>query len=94
VNLAETWINHRAPQYRKLLQNLQGNILKGHGRNHALYLGLQFTAEPQAVATWMRDFASTYVTSAQRQLDDSALHKRQKDHHCMFSNLLLSAGRV
>ena len=92
VDLAETRINHRAAKYRKMLENLQGNILKGHGRNHAVHLCVGFTAEPQAVAAWMRDFAKGYVTSARQQLDDSKLHKRQKTHGRLFGNLFLTAA--
>ena len=92
VDLAETRINPRAAKYRKMLENLQGNILKGHGRNHAVHLCVGFTAEPQAVAAWMRDFAKAYVTSARQQLDDSKLHKRQKTHSRLFGNLFLTAA--
>jgi hypothetical protein len=33
VTLTDSCINHRAEQYQKRLQNLDGYILKGHGRD-------------------------------------------------------------
>jgi Dyp-type peroxidase family len=92
VDLAATRIDHRAEKYQKMLENLQGNILKGHGRNHAVHLCVGFTAEPRAVATWMRDFAQAYVTSARQQLDDSKGCKKQKSHSRLFGNLFLTAA--
>ena len=92
IDLAETRINHRAVKYRNMLENLQGNILKGHGRDHTVHLCVGFTAEPQAVATWMRNFAKDYVTSARQQLADSSVHKRQTTHSRLFGNLFLTAA--
>jgi deferrochelatase/peroxidase EfeB len=49
VNLTDTHIEHGAEKYQKMLANLQGNILKGHGRDHSVHIFLKFTSEPHAV---------------------------------------------
>ena len=38
----ETPINWTDPAFSKVLANLQGNILKGHGRDHTRNLFLSF----------------------------------------------------
>jgi hypothetical protein len=38
INLNDTRIDVNAPQYQRLLTNLQGNILKGHGRDGTVNL--------------------------------------------------------
>ena len=38
VNLDDTRIDVNAPQYQPLLASLQGNILKGHGRDGTVNL--------------------------------------------------------
>jgi deferrochelatase/peroxidase EfeB len=71
VDLTKTRIDHQADKYRNMLQNLQGNILKGHGRNFSVHIFLQFESDPQSVRNWVRDFAEHYVTSTQRQLKEA-----------------------
>ncbi|MEL6929785.1 MAG: hypothetical protein AAFO95_14245, partial [Cyanobacteria bacterium J06600_6] len=42
ANLPETGIDPNNPgKYEVLLQDLQGNILKGHGRSHSVHLFLR-----------------------------------------------------
>lgn len=62
------------PEQRALLQDLQANILKGHGRPHTLQLFLRFDqAEP--ARRWLRQTAGG-LTSAWRQLQDTARFQR------------------
>lgn len=59
-----------------VLGDLQGNILKGHGRNNTINLFLQFDANQSAAArTFVRSLASK-VTSSHKQFADT---KRFKD---------------
>jgi Dyp-type peroxidase family len=74
-----------------MLQNLQGNILKGHGRNFSVHIFLQFKAEPRIVRDWVRDFAAHYVTSAQRQLKEADEFRTYGIPGGLFGNFFLSA---
>ncbi len=71
INLSNGPIDPQSSEYQNLLGNLQGNILKAHGRDHAVHLLLTFTAEAAVVRNWMRDFAERYVTSAQKQRQEA-----------------------
>ncbi len=42
VNLTEKSIDPHAAKFKTMLENLQGNILKGHGRDHTVHLFLTF----------------------------------------------------
>ena len=49
-------------KYKTLLEDLQGNIIKGHGRNHSVHLFVQFKPGKQADAKkWIQGFAKQYV---------------------------------
>lgn len=78
---------------RELLKGLQGNILQGHGRDHAMHLFICFgrpTDEPSHTAflegarKWIGDMVSTHVTTAAVQRGDVAKDK-------VFTMLLLSS---
>jgi hypothetical protein len=38
VGLTDLQLEHRAEKYQRGLQNLQGNILKGHGRDYTVHI--------------------------------------------------------
>ncbi|NET60261.1 MAG: Dyp-type peroxidase [Symploca sp. SIO2E6] len=78
-------------KYKTLLGDLQGNILKGHGRNHAVHLFIQFKADKQAEAKqWIQKFAEQYVTSALLQANESLQYREKYVSGSVFSNFLLS----
>jgi deferrochelatase/peroxidase EfeB len=87
------------PGYRELLSNLQGNILKPHGRDHAVHIFLEFKPDREHVYDWMRRFAECYVTSAAQQRIDARLRApAPQDQQSappvpekLFANLFLSA---
>lgn len=62
--------------YADLLNDLQGNILKAHGRDHSVHLFVKFTGNPQAVKAWLQDFATESVTSAATQARRSKFFKK------------------
>jgi Dyp-type peroxidase family len=90
VDLQQGPINPDDPLYHDLLTNLQGNILRPHGRSHALHIFLQFTATPAQVRGWMRDFANAYVTSALQQRQDAVAFRATRQL-TLFGNAFLSA---
>jgi len=75
----------------ELLSDLQGNILKFHGRTHAFHIFLQFKPEMREVArNWIARFN---VTSSASQLEDSRLRKSNPLHDGgPFFNFSLSAS--
>lgn len=57
------------------LEDLQGNILKGHGRENTINMFLQFdAASPDEAKQFIRDVADN-VTSSKKQLDDTVRFK-------------------
>ena len=91
VDLGDTDIDPANPKYRGLLENLQGNILKPHGRKESDHLFLRFTGDPAAVRAWIRGFARDEVTSAREQIDSATAFRGRGAPGGMFANLYLSA---
>jgi len=91
VELTDTCIDYKAEKYQTMLANLQGNILKGHGRDYSVHIFIRFTAEPHAIEPWMRDFAEQYVTSTRKQLDESESYKTKSVPGGLFGNFFLTS---
>jgi Dyp-type peroxidase family len=72
-----------------ILKQLQGNILKGHGRDHTVHLFFQFTGDSQQNRALLKSLAEK-VTSMTQQLSDNAAFKAG-DKSRPFMNLLLTA---
>lgn len=86
-------IDQDAPLYKDFLEDLQGNILNGHGRAHAVHIFLTFEPGKTAeVKTWIAHFAGFKITSAKSQLDASEEYKRSKTDAGLFSHFALSAS--
>jgi Dyp-type peroxidase family len=83
INLDQTYVDPKLEQngqrvFGPLLENLQCNVLKSHGRQWAFHIFLRFTGEPDAVRAWIKNFASQYVTSAATQLQQSEVFKARQ----------------
>lgn len=52
------------PRLAPLLRELQGNILRGHGRPHAAFVLLRFTAPARAARRWVSAFGGWVETAA------------------------------
>jgi hypothetical protein len=91
VDLTDSRIAHQAEKYQKMLQHLQGNILKGHGRDYSVHLFLKFRSEPRVVRDWVRAFGDRYVTSARRQLKETDEFRTYGIPGGLFGNFFLSA---
>lgn len=75
----------------KLLQNLQGNILKGHGRDFTANIFFRIDpTKPLESRRLMRELANFHLTSAHRQLLDTETFKKTKKGGGPFTNLALS----
>jgi Dyp-type peroxidase family len=75
------------------LENLQGNILQGHGRNRSEHIFLSFRDGMQkTVKDWIKGLAdSGLITSAHRQLAEIDQYRRDKTPGDLFMSFLLSA---
>lgn len=57
---------------RAHLEDLQGNILKGHGRDHAAHVFLQFKdSSKEEARTWIKTKLKPRIVSAYKQLKDT-----------------------
>ena len=83
------------PDEQKMLKNLQGNILKGHGRDHTWNIFFQLgTGSPAAIAgskRVLREFGNYHVTDAYTQLLTTELFKANKTDGGTFCAAFLSA---
>jgi Dyp-type peroxidase family len=74
-----------------LLSSIQGNILKGHGRDYTANIFIEFHPDQIGKATaWVNKFAEEKVTSAKKQLAETARFKRHKIPGGLFAGLYLS----
>jgi Dyp-type peroxidase family len=76
-------------EYETLLDEIQGNILKSHGRNHAVHLFLKFTCDPEAAKQWIGNFTHKYVTSALAQAEQSKRYRLYGESN-LFGNFFLT----
>jgi Dyp-type peroxidase family len=73
------------------LAHLQGNILRGHGRDHALHIFFAFVADAEAVKVTLQQLEATYVTSALQQYIETRRYKVLGIPGRLFGNLFLTA---
>ncbi|MDJ0554259.1 MAG: Dyp-type peroxidase [Microcoleaceae cyanobacterium MO_207.B10] len=87
----EYGIDPEDDKYKALLTDLQGNILKGHGRDHSVHLFLQFKpGKVNEVKQWIQSFARKYITSAYQQAAEAKIYREQKVKGSLFANFFLS----
>jgi len=92
VDLRDTNIDPARPEYRRMLENLQSNILKPHGRKESDHLVVHFTSEPNAICGWIREFARRELTSARKQLDDTGSYHDHGTRGGLVASFALSAN--
>ena len=91
VDLSQTDIDPSRPEFRRMLENLQANILKPHGRKESNLLVLRFTGEQKDVRAWIRGFAREEVTSMRQQLDETRAFKEDGTPGRVVTSVALSA---
>jgi Dyp-type peroxidase family len=91
IDLNAKRIDPHDAQFETMLRNLQGNILKGHGRVHSVsvFLGLHADA---SVAARFGAFAAALVTSALKQRDETDQFNTHRVPGGLFGNVYLSAN--
>jgi Dyp-type peroxidase family len=90
IELAGT-LDLEDPAAEDFLEGIQGNIIKGHGRDFTGHILLKMTGEPPAVRRWIVDFATPRVTSAAAQLRSTIAWRAQGGPGDPFAMFLLSA---
>ena len=92
INLTQPSTDYREPNFDRMLSNLQGNILKGHGRNHTQHIFIEFdTGKLQETKDWLKEFGNKKVTSCKKQLLETERFKRNGVSGDTFFGLLLTA---
>lgn len=90
ISLDSRLINPEEEPYKTMLEKLQGNILKGHGRDHSFHLFLEFNEDARGVGTYLAKLVDDgLITSAYKQHEQSKKH--QENEKEMFGNLFLTA---
>ena len=91
-NIPETGIDpENSGKYQGLLEDLQGNILKGHGRDYSVHLFLQWKPEQiHETKQWIQTFTKTYVTSAKQQADEALRYRQEGISGSIFANFFLT----
>lgn len=64
------------PEIGQMLAQLQGNILKGHGRNHTVHIFFRFGMDTSQNQSLLKDLGAL-VTSMKEQLSDSEAWKQE-----------------
>ena len=85
-------------QYQDVLEDLQGNILKGHGRDKSVHIFLTFP-NPQenpekidALKNWIAELANNEITSAKKQLDEAKAWRENEISGAAFFHFALSSS--
>ena len=80
----------------KKYAEVQGNILKGHGRDHAAFLFVEFGAAPAPVREWLRQILDgkgpCLITPTKKQLEDARRFKEFGIPENLFAMLLFTAS--
>jgi Dyp-type peroxidase family len=92
INTHQKAIDQRDLNFNMLFENLQGNILKSHGRGNTHHIFLKFKpAEVESARGWIRKFAEEDITSCKTQLRETELYKRNGISGGIFFGFYLSA---
>jgi Dyp-type peroxidase family len=82
---------HTDADLRKVLPKLQGNILKGHGREHTINIFVTFRESVEVVRRNLIALAKRYVTSAEAQQTQTDDWLNFQVPGGLFGNLMLTA---
>src|SRR5260221_8078715 len=84
--------NDSDPKYAALLHNLQGNILKSHGRHFSVHTFFKFGADVAAAKTAIKTLRQRgFILSAAEQAAQTERFKQPNAAQEVFGTLLLSA---
>lgn len=78
--------------YQPLFAELQGGIIKSHGRNHVICLLVRFQENACRVRAWLREFCTLCLTSTAHQLAESRRYRLYGVPGSLFVNVYLSSS--
>jgi Dyp-type peroxidase family len=81
----------RLEDHETMLRNLQGNILKGHGRDHSVHIFLKFNKPASEVYAHLAKLVDDHVITSAWEQHQQGKAKREKPNE-MFGNLFLTAA--
>ncbi|MEA2373137.1 MAG: hypothetical protein QOH12_3531 [Solirubrobacteraceae bacterium] len=90
INLSSTNLDITDPDLQGMFADLQGNILKSHGRDLSRHVFLRFGPDAAAARTWVRAFADQVTSAAQQHAD--ALDWKATGREHLFTSLMLTAA--
>jgi Dyp-type peroxidase family len=85
-------LNAIGPEKRKLLENLQGNILKAHGRSHAAHVFIQFGDNANRLKEQINKLAQMLTSAFQQEEQTKRWNDSKQDGGCFLSFLLSYSG--
>lgn len=88
IKLSQSKLDINDPNLRDVFEDIQGNILKSHGRAHSRHLFIQFTADADRNQKWLGKI-SPRLTSAMEQHKTALDYKNSGKEH-LFTGLMLS----
>lgn len=89
--LAQKGLSYDSPEFNAIADDLQGNILKSHGRNHTSNIFFTFyPGKAEKAKRFIREF-SYLVTSAAKQKADTIDFEKNNTQH-LFTGLYLSGA--
>jgi len=86
IDLNQKAIDPQAAQFTQMMENLQGNILKSHGRNHALHIFFALGNDVQKNKQAIRALTAFVISSAEQ-----LRQQEQAERNAVFGNLFLTA---
>ena len=91
IDLNAELIDSNDPTFQGMLSRLQGNILKGHGRDHSVNIFVEFDEVTGEVREHLIAVAGRLVTSAQQQHIETRHFKEFGVPGGLFGNFFLTA---
>ncbi|HEV8083707.1 MAG TPA: hypothetical protein VGP55_10915 [Chitinophagaceae bacterium] len=88
INLHQKSLDYRDINLDTFLSNLQGNILKGHGRDNTVHILVTFKADKiNEAKAWIKTFANEKLTTFKEQLRQRELFKRNQKPGALFASI-------
>jgi Dyp-type peroxidase family len=77
----------------RFLKNIQGNTIKGHGRDYTTHIFVRFRANRTTTTKeWIRSFAENHLTSIKKQLEERETFKKEGKAGNLFASFFLTSS--